>query len=48
LRPVEYVPKLDEKGFRWLQENNPGLYRIMARAVETKPGKVAVTVERMD
>ena len=45
LRPVEYAPKLDTKGLRYLQEKNPDVYRRVCEAVVAKPGKPAVQVK---
>ena len=45
LHPVEYKPSLETKGLRYLEENEPDVYRIVAQAIETKPGKPAVEVK---
>lgn len=45
LRPVEYAPKLDTKGLRYLQENDPNVYRHVCEAVVAKPGKPSVEVK---
>lgn len=46
LRPVEYKPSLDVKGLRYLQQNEPELYRIASEAITAKPGKAAVKIEK--
>jgi len=45
LRPVSYSPKLETKGLRYLEANEPDVYRMVARAIETKPAKPAVEVK---
>jgi hypothetical protein len=45
LRPVSYTPKLETKGLRYLEANEPDVYRMVARAIETKPDKPAVEVK---
>ncbi|MDP8228355.1 MAG: hypothetical protein P9M15_02755 [Candidatus Electryoneaceae bacterium] len=44
LSPVTYVPKLDVKGIRWLQTNDPDTYRLVAKALTIKPGKTNIKV----
>lgn len=46
LRPVSYRPALDAKGLKYLQDNEPDVYRIVAQAIETKPAKTAVSVKK--
>ena len=45
LWPVEMKPVLDEKGVKWLYENNPDAYAVVAQAMTIKPGAVQVTVK---
>lgn len=45
LRPVTYKPSLDTKGLRYLENNEPDIYRMIAGAIETKPAKPSVTVK---
>jgi len=45
LHPVKYNPTLDLKGLRWLEENEPTLYRYVTQAIETKPAKPGVEVK---
>jgi hypothetical protein len=48
LRPVEWKPSLDLAGYRWLQDNEPKIFRMIAKAVTEKPGKPAVTLKRVE
>ena len=45
MRPVEYAPKLDTKGLRYLENNEPDVYKRVCEAIVTKPGKPAVEVK---
>lgn len=45
LWPVEMKPVLDEKGVKWLYENNHDAYAVVAQALTIKPGAVQVTVK---
>lgn len=45
MRPVEYVPKLDTKGLRYLENNEPETYRRICEAITAKPGKPSVEVK---
>lgn len=45
LRPVTYKPSLDLKGLRYLQNNEPEIYAIAAKAIETKPAKTAINIK---
>lgn len=44
LWPVEMKPTLDEKGVKWLQNNEPELYATLSAALIVKPGAVSVSV----
>ncbi len=44
LHPVRYEPKLELKGIRYLEANEPAVYAQVARAIIVKPGKVGITV----
>lgn len=48
LRPVKTKLELDEKGVKWLQENRPDIWRVVAQAVTTTPGKTGVKVTRKE
>lgn len=39
---VKYSPKLDEKGVKYIQENEPEQYRILAQAITNTPAKPAL------
>lgn len=43
MHPVKMKPELDEKGVKWLAENEPTLYRLLP--IEVKPAKTAVEVK---
>lgn len=43
LRPVKYKPELDEKGVKYLMQNEPEIYARLP--IEVKPAKTAVTIE---
>ena len=47
LRPItfEETPKLDTKGLRWLKENQPAVYEVVAMAVTAKKAKSSITVK---
>lgn len=45
MRPVEYAPKLDTKGLRYLENNEPDVYRRVCEAIVAKPAKPAVEVK---
>lgn len=47
IRPVtwEQKPKVDAAGVRWLQENEPGYFKLLATALTEKPAKPSVSVE---
>ena len=45
MRPVVYAPKLDTKGLRYLENNEPEVYARIAQAIVAKPGKPAVEVK---
>jgi hypothetical protein len=46
LRPVKMKPELDEKGVKWLAENNPDIYKLLP--IEVKPAKTAVEVKPVE
>ena len=45
LRPVEYKPSLDARGLRYLENNEPDIYRQVCQAIETKPAKPSITIK---
>ena len=48
LRPVIPSVALDKKKYKALEKNHKELFILMASCVESKPAKVAVTVERIE
>jgi gamma-glutamyl:cysteine ligase YbdK (ATP-grasp superfamily) len=47
LRPVKLKLEADATGVKWLAANEPAIWRKIASAFETKPGKVGVKVEEV-
>lgn len=47
LRPIAFVetPKIDLKGLRWLQTNEPALYAIVAQTVTARRAKTSISVK---
>jgi len=47
MRPITFVEeaKLDLKGLRWLQANQPEIYAFCARAITAKKAKTAVSLK---
>lgn len=45
LAPIKVKYEADATGCKWLAENEPELWRKIAVAFETKPGKIGVKVE---
>ncbi len=43
LWPVKMKPELDEKGVKWLQNNEPDIYSLLP--IEVKPAKTSVEVK---
>lgn len=46
-RLFEYEPKLNLKELRYVHQNEPHFYAVVAPAITTKPAKTAVAVERV-
>jgi len=46
LRPVKVKVEADATGIRWLQNNEPDIWKKIACAFESKPGKIGVKVVR--
>lgn len=44
LRPLKTETKVDETGLKYLRAKEPGLWAIIAPAIEVKPAKTAVKV----
>jgi hypothetical protein len=47
LRPVKVKLEADATGVKWLAANEPAIWRKIASAFETKPGKIGVKVEEV-
>ena len=47
LHPIKTKIEADAAGMKWLAENQPNVWRKIATAFETKPGKVGVKVVRV-
>ena len=43
LHPVKFKPELDDKGVKYLQANEPDIYKLLP--IEVKPAKTAVEVK---
>lgn len=44
---IEYAPKIKLAGLRYLRNNEPETYALLAQAITAKPAKPSVKVERM-
>lgn len=44
LQPVKIKRELDETGVKYIQNNEPQLYKLLAKALTIKPAKTAVTI----
>ena len=47
LHPIKTKIEADAAGMKWLQENEPQIFKQIASAFETKPGKIGVKVEEL-
>jgi hypothetical protein len=49
LSPVVVVEtyKVEDKGCRWLKDNEPGLWALLSRAITEKPMKIGVKVDEV-
>lgn len=45
MQPVKVKLEADATGCKWLAKNEPDMWAKIARAFETKPGKIGVKVE---
>lgn len=45
LRPIRYKAEIDNRGLSYLREHEPVVYSLVSRAIESRPGKVGVSVE---
>lgn len=48
LRPVKIKRELDGTGVKYLQNNEPAIYKQLAKALTITPAKTAVTVTRIE
>ena len=48
LWPIEMKPCIDEKGVKWIKDNDPEIYQTLSGAMTSKPGAVSVTVTRIE
>lgn len=48
LRPVDYKPSLNTRGIKYVENNEPEIYKLMTRCMTTEPAKPAVAVQRID
>lgn len=46
MHPVKLKPELDEKGCKWLADNQPDIYKLLP--IEVKPAKTAVEIKPVD
>lgn len=46
LSPVKHKPELDLKGLRYLESNEPEIYKTFCKAMTIEPAKTSVTVIR--
>jgi len=49
IRPVEVVEtfQIDDRGCRWLAQNEPGYWRTLSNAITEKPMKIAVHIKEL-
>lgn len=45
MQPVSYAPKLEIKGLRYLEKNEPEVFAKVAQAIEMKPAKPSIEVK---
>jgi len=45
---LRYKPSLVMKGFRYLEENKPDLFKLVSKAVTEKPSKPTVTISHAE
>lgn len=46
LHPVKVKRELDESGVKYLANNEPQIYKLLAKALTIKPAKTAVTIAK--
>lgn len=45
---VNWKPSLDLRGLRYIQENEPEVYKVLAKAITVKPAKTSVTITKKE
>lgn len=45
LRPIKTEPKLDETGAKYLRNNEPEVWNMIAPAITIKPAKTSITIK---
>lgn len=45
MRPIKMEPKLDETGAKYLRNNEPEIWKMLAPAIEVSPAKTGVTIK---
>ena len=45
---VTYEPTLSKPGIKWLMEHRPDIFKNIASAITTKPGKTAVEIKAIE
>lgn len=48
LRPIKAKREVDPAGCKYLERNEPELWKLIAPCVTTKPGKVGCAIERIE
>jgi hypothetical protein len=48
LSPVKQKPELDLKGLRYIEANEPEIYKLFTKAMTVEPAKTSVTVIRTE
>jgi len=48
LWPIETKTVLDEKGVKWLKNNEPEIYAVLAQCLTTNPGAVQISVAQKE
>lgn len=45
---VEYKPKVNTRGFKWIRDNAPEVFERLAEAITSKQGKTGVNIEEVE
>lgn len=48
MQPVKMKRELDLKGLRYIEDNEPTIYKKLAKAITVEPAKTSVTVTRKE